>query len=321
METRANYVLIGAFVLMAAVAVVGFVLWLGASQFNRDFKEYDVVFQGPVTLEEGASVRYIGIKVGEVDSVRIDSRDASKVRARLRVDKATPVKADSTAVIDFAGITGVTFVQITAGTEAAGPLRLQPYQDVPEIKAGPTPLVALFDGGADLIMQAGATLEQARTLLTEENIAAVSGTLQSLDTISGQIAADDAAVIRQANDTLAALEKAGDRLAITADATTDVARSLEGELESLNAELKSLVAELKTATGEANATLVESRRAITAASELLEGQAGDAFVQTGQVAADLRILTARLDRIVRDIQQNPQSLVVGKPLPYEEKRQ
>ena len=112
METRANYALIGAFVMMAAAAVIGFALWLGSSQFNRDYSIYDVVFPGPVTLEEGASVRYIGIKVGEVETVRIDRRDASMVRARLRVDRSTPVKTDSTAIIDFAGITGVTFVQI-----------------------------------------------------------------------------------------------------------------------------------------------------------------------------------------------------------------
>ena len=107
METRANYALIGAFVLMAAAAVIGFALWLGSSQFNRDYAVYDVIFPGPVTLEEGASVRYIGIKVGEVETVRIDRRDASMVRARLRGDRATPVKTDSTAIIDFAGIRAV----------------------------------------------------------------------------------------------------------------------------------------------------------------------------------------------------------------------
>ena len=57
-----------------------------------------------------------------VARVRIDRRDAALVRARLRVDRTTPVKADSTAIIDFAGITGVTFVQINAGSEGAGPI-------------------------------------------------------------------------------------------------------------------------------------------------------------------------------------------------------
>ena len=142
METRANYALIGAFVLMAAAAIVGFTLWLGSSQFNRDYAQYDVVFPGPVTLEEGASVRYIGIKVGEVESVRIDRRDASLVRARLRVDRSTPVKTDSTAIIDFAGITGVTFVQINAGSDDAGPLLPPAYEEIPVIQAGETPLAA-----------------------------------------------------------------------------------------------------------------------------------------------------------------------------------
>ena len=51
METRANYAMIGAFVIVAALAALGFVLWLGQSQFNQDFDQYDAVFEGPVSLE------------------------------------------------------------------------------------------------------------------------------------------------------------------------------------------------------------------------------------------------------------------------------
>ncbi len=320
METKANYALIGAFVLMAVVTVIGFVLWLGSSQLNRDYTEYDVVFQGPVTLEEGASVRYIGIKVGEVTSVRIDNRDTSKVRARLRIDKSTPVKADSTAIIDFAGITGVTFVQINAGSDQAGPLRVQPYQTIAEIEAGPTPLAALFDGGTQIINQVENALTQAGTLLTDENIAALSSTLNNIETITATLADDDGVILAQAVETMAALERAGDRLAVASDAATRVAGSVEGELQTLNAELKLLVAELNTATSEASLTLVESRRAIAAATVLVEGSANETLIQTGMAAQDLQQLMARLDRVVRDLEQNPQSLMVGKSLPYEEKR-
>ncbi|MBR9834443.1 MAG: MCE family protein [Alphaproteobacteria bacterium] len=320
METKANYALIGAFVLLAVVTIVGFVLWLGASQLNRDFAEYDVVFQGPVTLEEGASVRYIGIKVGEVESVRIDSRDTSKVRARLRIDRNTPVKTDSTAVIDFAGITGVTFVQITAGSETASRLTVRPYEDVPVITAGPTPLAELFVGGTEIIGQAGITLQKAGDLLTEENIAAVSQTLENLDTITSAIAADDAAIITQAYETLAALEQAGDRVTVAADQVSAAAGSVDRELVDLNVELKRLVSELNTATSEAATTLVQSQEALDAASVLIRGSATDTMVQAGLAAQDLRSLATRLDRVMRMLEQNPQSLVVGKPLPYEEER-
>ncbi|MEM7329774.1 MAG: MlaD family protein [Pseudomonadota bacterium] len=318
METRANYALIGAFVLLAASAVVGFALWLGSSQFNRDFAQYDVIFPGPVSLEEGASVRYIGIKVGEVESVRIDRRDASMVRARLRVDRSTPVKSDSTAIIDFAGITGVTFVQINAGSDAAGPLLPQPYETVPVIDAGETPLAALFDGGAEIVGQAGMTIDQLGQLLTDENIAAMSETLANVRDITSAISADDAVLLAQTIDTLAALERAGDNLTEASTDITSVAASVDQELVSLNAELKALVAELNGATGNANDMLSESRKAVEAATLLVEGGASDTVAQTSLAAQELRILISRLDRLTRDLEQNPQGLVVGKPLPYEE---
>ena len=318
METRANYALIGAFVLMAAAAVIGFALWLGSSQFNRDFSQYDVIFPGPVSLEEGASVRYIGIKVGEVESVRIDRRDASMVRARLRVDRSTPVKADSTAIIDFAGITGVTFVQINAGSDSAGPLLPQPYETVPVIQAGETPLAALFNGGAEIVGQAGMTIDQLGQLLTDENITAMSQTLANVRDITSAISAEDAVLLAQAIETLASLEQAGDNLTKASTDITSVADSVDLELASLNVELKALVEELNGATGDASEMLTESRKAVQAATVLVEGGASNTVAQTNLAAQELRVLISRLDRLTRELEQNPQGLVVGKPLPYEE---
>ena len=318
METRANYALIGAFVLRAAVAVIGCALWLGSSQYNRDFSQYDVVFRGPVSLEEGASVRYIGIKVGEVESVRLDRRDASMVRARLRVDRSTPVKADSTAIIDFAGITGVTFVQINAGSDSAGPLLPQPYETVPVIQAGETPLAALFNGGAEIVGQAGMTIDQLGRLLTDENITAMSQTLANVRDITSAISAEDAVLLAQAIETLASLEQAGDNLTKASTDITSVADSVDQELASLNVELKALVAELNGATGEASEMLTGSRKAVQAATVLVEGGASNTVAQTNLAAQELRVLISRLDRLTRELEQNPQGLVVGKPLPYEE---
>ncbi|MEL7039946.1 MAG: MlaD family protein [Pseudomonadota bacterium] len=319
METRANYALIGAFVLMAAASVIGFALWLGSSQFNREFAVYDVIFPGPVNLEEGSSVRYIGIKVGEVESVRIDRRDASMVRARLRVDRSTPVKTDSTAIIDFTGITGVTFVQINAGSDSAGPLLPQPYQDVAVIQAGETPLAALFDGGAQILSQAGVTMEQLSGVLTPENAAAITDILANVRDITAALSEDDKALLAQSLSTLAALERAGDNLSEASTDIISVAGSVDQELASLNVELKALVAGLNAATGDASAMLDDSRAAIQAATRLVEGGASDTVQQTNSAAQELRILIARLDRLTREIEQNPQGFVVGNPLPYEDR--
>lgn len=318
METRANYALIGAFVLLATAAVLSFVLWLGSSQFNRDYQIYDIVFPGPVVLEEGASVRYIGITVGEVESVRINRNDPSQVRARIRVDRSTPVKSDSTAIIDFAGITGVTFVQITAGSEEAGPLLPAPYQDIPVIPAGPTPLAALFDGGAEIVGKASVTIDQLSKVLTDDNIQAFSGTLGSIETIAGAMADQDTEILSQTLSTLEALESAGTSLTTASDSVSQTSDDLRTEIATLNAELKTLIAELNAATGEAQRTIQESREAIEAAGDLLAGPGSDALTDTGLAAQELRILMQRLDRVVRDMETNPQGLVLGRPLPYEE---
>jgi phospholipid/cholesterol/gamma-HCH transport system substrate-binding protein len=320
METRANYALIGAFVMMAAAAVIGFALWLGSSQFNRDYSIYDVVFPGPVTLEEGASVRYIGIKVGEVETVRIDRRDASMVRARLRVDRSTPVKTDSTAIIDFAGITGVTFIQINAGSDDAGPLLPAPYQDVPVIQAGETPLTALFNGGAEIVGQAGMTIDQLSTLLTEDNIAAMGEILGNVRDITETLSEDDKELLSQAIKTLASLEQAGENLTSASSDITMLASSVDQELVSLNVELKSLVSALNETTGDASEMLMQTRKALEAATVLVEGGASDTVQQTSLAAQELRVLISRLDHLTREFEQNPQGLVVGDPLPYEERR-
>ena len=41
METRANYLMVGAFVLALAGGLVGFVLWLAKFQFDVQFAHYD----------------------------------------------------------------------------------------------------------------------------------------------------------------------------------------------------------------------------------------------------------------------------------------
>lgn len=320
METRANYALIGAFVIMIAAAVLGFVLWLGSSSLNRDFAAYDIIFEGPVTLEEGSAVRYIGIKVGEVETVRIDRRDASKVRARIRIDETTPVKTDSTASIEFAGITGVTFIQINAGSERAGPLLTQAGQEVPLLEEEPNPLASLFADGAELAGRASMTLDQAGALVSDENIAALGSILKNTDSILATIVDGDEDILAQVGNTLASLERASEELSKAAQATTRVGEQAEVRLAEVTEEMTLLLTDLRRATGVAEESFVEGKSALTSARELIEGPTSQALIDAHLTAQDLRTLVSRLDRVVRDLEQNPQEIVVGKPLPYEKKR-
>ena len=317
METRANYALIGALVIVATAVIAAFVLWLGQSEFQRDFKSYDIVFEGPVSLEAGGAVRYIGVKVGEVATVRIDKADPSKVRAHIRVSRDTPIRVDSTASIQLAGITGITFVQISAGTGA--PLEAKPGQPVPVIKSERTLVDQIVAGGAQALGRANLTFDGINRVLTDENIASMGNSIRNIETITAKLAADDG-LIGEASATLKEVSAAS-------QAFEDASRELEGVGKSANttiveagADIRLLVTDVRKVANSAQGTLEESQRAAAAVTALMEGPAIETLENTAAASQDLRVLIYRLDRTVRNIERNPQGFVVGEPLPYEEKR-
>lgn len=317
METRANFALIGAFVLLAVALGAGFVLWLGQSEFRRDFKAYDIVFEGPVSLEEGAAVRYIGIKVGEVATVRIDRDDSSKVRARIRIDRATPVRVDSTASIQLAGITGITFVQITAGTGKG--LEARPGEPLPVIPSERTLVDQLVTGGARALGNANMAFDRVNLMLTDENIAAVNTSIRNIETITTKLAANDG-LIGQASATLTDVSNASLAFEAASKDLQAFGKSADANLADASVDFKALVADLRGAVETANNAIKAGAETIDAVTALVEGPATETFGNADAVSQDLRVLINRLDRMAREIERNPQGFVVGAPVPYEEKR-
>ncbi|HAY05908.1 MAG TPA: MlaD family protein [Hyphomonas sp.] len=317
METRANYALIGALVILAAAAMASFVLWLGQSEFRRDYKVYDIVFEGPVSLEEGAGVRYIGVKVGEVATVRIDKNDQSKVRVRIRVSREAPVREDSTATIQLAGITGITYVQISAGK---GPLlEGRPGGPVPIIRSERTLVDQIVAGSAEALGRANLTIERMNLLLTDENIEAVGSTLQNVKSFTGMLAAEDG-LGAQASTTLKDMSAASVAFEAASNDLQALSKSAETGLAEAGEDLKILVGDFRKVADAATGTLESSTKAVDAATALIDGPATVTFENTSAASQDLRVLINRLDRAVRELERNPQGFIVGEPVPYEEKR-
>jgi len=319
METRANYAVIGAFVILATLAVAAFVLWLGQSQFSRDYKAYDIVFEGPVSLEEGSAVRYIGIKVGEVSTVRIDRADPSKVRARIRIDRETPVKTDSTASIQLAGITGITFVQISAGSPTAKLLEAKAGEPVPVIRAEKTQLDQIVAGGAQVLGKANDAIERVNTLLTDENIESFTNTLNNIETITARMAAEEG-LIDQANITLKDVSAASAEFQSASTSFGELSRNANQQIGELGGDISSLIGEFREVVTAAEEIIGQGKATVAAATAIVEGPATGAVENTNLAAQDLRVLISRLDRLTRDLERNPQGLLVGEPVPYEEKR-
>jgi phospholipid/cholesterol/gamma-HCH transport system substrate-binding protein len=122
METRAPFVIVGAFVMAAILAVFGFVYWLNNAGGIGKRESYQLVFNGPVPgLLVGAAVLFNGIRVGEVTALELVADRPRDVHVTVAVAERTPVRADTKVSLDFQGLTGVPVVSLEGGENAAAP--------------------------------------------------------------------------------------------------------------------------------------------------------------------------------------------------------
>ena len=134
METRANYLLVGSFVLILVFGLIGFVIWLAKVEFDTQFARYDIYFSGSVTgVQTGSPVKYRGINVGEVISVKIDPDNVARVLVTIEIRSDTPIREDTVATLTIQGLAGGVFLQLTGGTHDAQPLVAKEGQRHPEI--------------------------------------------------------------------------------------------------------------------------------------------------------------------------------------------
>jgi len=117
METRAPFLVVGAFVLAAIMAVFGFVYWLHNSGGLGPRVTYHLQFDGSVPgLLVGAAVLFNGIRVGEVTDLGLAPDSPRRVNATISVASTTPVRSDTKVGLEFQGLTGVPVIALEGGT-------------------------------------------------------------------------------------------------------------------------------------------------------------------------------------------------------------
>jgi phospholipid/cholesterol/gamma-HCH transport system substrate-binding protein len=314
METRANYVLIGAFVLVAAAALALFTLWIAGTPLNRDYSTYDVVFEGPVNgLTEGGEVRFNGIKVGEVSRLQLDRQDPNRVIARIRVFAETPVRTDSVAEMNFLGITGVTFIQIRAGSPDQPLLVSEDFRPPPVIRTERTALDELFQGGQDLLTVTGDTINRLNEALSEENVAHVTRILENVEAVTEKLAKNGGA-IDSATSALKSIDKAATVIASAGETIDGLAK---GDAAELIATANDALKDIGPAVNDIRKAMANINGAVGQINTNLTPTANRALEQLSLAAVDLSTLMAQIQGLMQQIEQNPSQFVYRQPQPVE----
>lgn len=286
METKANYLLLGGATIAGAIFIMLFAMWMANSEFRRGFNEYDIVFDDPVRgLAEGGEVRFNGIKVGEVQTLRIDAENTSRVIARVRISADIPVKTDSEAQLEPIGLTGVTLIQLSAGSDDARIARPSFGGPPPLITGRGSQIDILVARSEDIALRASEAMASVRDLLTDDNIARVSRILADLETVSHRLA-DERSVIARSGEAAGAMTEAAQSVAA-------LARRADADLQQLQV-------------------------AITEVNRAAEMASGQTLPEIAGAAEEIRRAAASVNRVARNLDENPSVLTPQSPRPMVE---
>lgn len=306
METRAHHVLIGSFVLMMIAGLIGFIYWAVKADVDRQYDSYTIYFDSAVTgLSTGGAVRLNGILVGEVSDIRFDDRTGNTIQVTIQVYEGTPINTDSKATLEVQLLTGISYVQILNRPAPDGkppqPLTVAEGEPYPVIPAETLGLQDVVQSASKLVDEGIQVLKQANKLFSDENIAAVSGTLADVKAVTGTIAGQRGDVA----ESLILLRQSMTRIdAILAD----VEGVTDEDLPLLVADIRSAVGNVDELTGTLNAMVEENRPAI---SNFTQG----ALPELTQFATDARRLSAVLLRIAERLDASPADFIFSPKKP------
>ena len=222
METRSNYVMVGAVTLAMLAGLLLFTVWI-AGLSNKQTKCFDIYFaQGVSGLNKGSNVSFSGVPVGQVDQISLLPNRPEFVWVRIEVDDETPVLQGTTAQIKGVGFTGVSEIQLDSAVKGARPITQVGPQGCPVIPASSGGLGALLNSAPELIDRIQRLTERLTELLSDENQNAISDILENVERTTDVLAkrapdladamADARIAVRQAG-------QAADRVSVLADST------------------------------------------------------------------------------------------------------
>ena len=303
MERDAHYAAVGIATIALLAALAVFAIWLARLQFNDSYDLYDIVFTGPVNgVSEGGEVHFNGIRVGEVTDLNLDPNRGDQVVARVRLDATTPVRVTSRAQLEPQGITGLNFIQITAGAEGSPLLKTQYADDVvPVIQSQASPFAELLSGSGTVLAQAVDALNRVNRVLSDDNIRSFSTSLRNVESLSNELEARKG-MFRELEEALAK------------------ANAAVGEYEALGADARRLVngdgaeaiASINSAAGDARTAIASINRTATG----LEGPVGElstsGIPQLLEAIQGLQEATESLQGLVDDVRASPRDFI-GRP--------
>ena len=231
MEREANYLAVGTFILLVLGMGVAFVLWYTDANDGREYNVYEIQFAGSVSgLDRGSPVRYLGVDVGRVRRLGIDSENASRVDVVVDIDETAPISSATRASLGLQGVTGLLYVNLREAPEIDKAQPMRQGKRYPLIESAASDFDTFLASLPELMSRANSLLERIGRVLSDQNLVSLANTLSNLEKTSAELpktGKDVADLIAQMQATVVEIRGAAEGLnAITTNAQPEIQNAL-----------------------------------------------------------------------------------------------
>ena len=180
MDRDANYVAVGAFVLLVVAMALSFVLWYTNQQDKRIYLRYEIYFPGTVSgLTPGSPVRYLGVDVGKVARIMIDPQQRNRVLVIVDIEATAPIDGRTRASLSLQGITGLLYIDLKQDGKSRIPGALADGLNYPVIRSAPSDFDVLLSNLPALTANLVELADRFNQVFSDENVRSIKGTLEN----------------------------------------------------------------------------------------------------------------------------------------------
>jgi phospholipid/cholesterol/gamma-HCH transport system substrate-binding protein len=285
---------VGLIVLVLIGGLFSTALWLSVGFNQKNYANYTVYLHESASgLNEQAPVKFNGVQVGFVKSIKLNQLDPRQVEITLSVEEDTPITTSTFATLISQGITGVTYVGLSAGSSDLTPLRKMPGEPYPVIPAKPSLLNQLDTILKEVAVNVNKVSTHIQRIFNEENATYIRNTLSNIDKFTTVIAKNNPNIDKS-------LKNANIFFTQMAKVSKDFPR--------LVAKFNDLEDSLETAGANISETMVSGKNTINKISQ-------QAVPPAVLLLRQLNAISANLIKISNEMRQNPSVILRGTKPP------
>ena len=272
-----------------------------------------IVEESVAGLNLNAPVKYNGVDVGKVQSIQLDRANPQRVQLIFAIERGTPIKVDTVAVLKTQGLTGIAYVELDGGAKNAALLVATDGQKYPVIQTKPSLSTRLENILTTVLAKLDATSSNIDYLLSLENQQAFKSTLADIAVVAKTIAARkseiDAGIVN---------------VAVTADNTARATRKLNPMIDKMQpvvdqlgvtiAQINKSALAIEKAGNEAAIASNNAGKTVESVGANIERYSAETLPEVQSLLIELSDLSSSLKRLVEQTERDPASLLRGRSL-------